>query len=33
MPHIALPENMPGITAGLAFRPETAAHARGATSR
>ena len=24
MPHIALPENMPGITAGFAFRPETA---------
>jgi uncharacterized peroxidase-related enzyme len=25
MPHINLPEGMPGITAGLAFRPETAA--------
>ena len=24
MPHIALPENMPGITAGFAFRPDTA---------
>src|SRR5271169_2880071 len=24
MPHIALPENLPGITAGFAFRPETA---------
>lgn len=24
MPHIQLPEDMPGITAGLAFRPETA---------
>lgn len=24
MPHIELPENMPGITAGFAFRPETA---------
>jgi uncharacterized peroxidase-related enzyme len=24
MPHIALPEDMPGITAGFAFRPETA---------
>ena len=24
MPHIALPENMPGIIAGFAFRPETA---------
>src|SRR5579859_5422179 len=24
MPHIELPENMPGITAGLAFRPESA---------
>jgi uncharacterized peroxidase-related enzyme len=24
MPHIALPEGLPGITAGLAFRPETA---------
>lgn len=24
MPHIALPENMPGITAGFSFRPETA---------
>lgn len=24
MPHIALPEEMPGITAGFAFRPETA---------
>lgn len=24
MPHIALPENLPGISAGLAFRPETA---------
>jgi uncharacterized peroxidase-related enzyme len=24
MPHIALPADMPGITAGLAFRPETA---------
>jgi len=28
MPHIALPENMPGITAGFAFRPETAAPMR-----
>jgi uncharacterized peroxidase-related enzyme len=25
MPHIALPEGVPGIVAGLAFRPETAA--------
>jgi uncharacterized peroxidase-related enzyme len=24
MPHIALPDDMPGITAGFAFRPETA---------
>lgn len=24
MPHIALPEEMPGITAGFSFRPETA---------
>ena len=24
MPHITLPEGMPGITAGFAFRPETA---------
>ena len=24
MPHIALPDNMPGITAGFSFRPETA---------
>ena len=24
MPHIALPENMPGITAGFSFRPDTA---------
>ena len=24
MPHIALPENLPGITAGLTYRPETA---------
>lgn len=24
MPHIALPEDMPGITAGFAYRPETA---------
>lgn len=24
MPHIALPEEMPGISAGFAFRPETA---------
>jgi uncharacterized peroxidase-related enzyme len=24
MPHISLPEDMPGITAGFAFRPETA---------
>ena len=24
MPHIALPKNLPGITAGFAFRPETA---------
>lgn len=24
MPHIALPEGMPGISAGFAFRPETA---------
>jgi uncharacterized peroxidase-related enzyme len=24
MPHIALPENLPGISAGFAFRPETA---------
>jgi uncharacterized peroxidase-related enzyme len=24
MPHIALPEGMPGITGGFAFRPETA---------
>jgi len=25
MPHIALPEGLPGIAGGLAFRPETAA--------
>jgi uncharacterized peroxidase-related enzyme len=25
MPHIALPEGLPGIVGGLAFRPETAA--------
>ena len=24
MPHIALPEELPGITAGFAFRPDTA---------
>ena len=24
MPHIALPEDMPGITSGFAFRPDTA---------
>ena len=24
MPHISLPENLPGITSGFAFRPETA---------
>src|SRR3954463_1684062 len=24
MPHIALPEGLPGITSGFAFRPETA---------
>ena len=24
MPHVALPEDMPGITAGFSFRPETA---------
>ena len=24
MAHIALPEGLPGITAGFAFRPETA---------
>src|SRR5580700_8059169 len=24
MPHISLPEGMPGITSGFAFRPETA---------
>ena len=24
MPHISLPEGLPGITAGFAFRPETA---------
>ena len=24
MPHIALPDNMPGITAGFAYRPDTA---------
>ena len=24
MPHIALPDNLPGISAGFAFRPETA---------
>ena len=24
MPHITLPEGLPGITAGFAFRPETA---------
>jgi len=28
MPHIALPEGLPGITAGFAFRPETAAPMR-----
>ena len=28
MPHIELPENLPGITAGFAFRPETAAPLR-----
>ena len=24
MPHISLPEGLPGITSGFAFRPETA---------
>jgi len=24
VPHIALPEDLPGITSGFAFRPETA---------
>jgi uncharacterized peroxidase-related enzyme len=28
MPHIALPEGLPGITGGFAFRPETAAPMR-----
>jgi uncharacterized peroxidase-related enzyme len=28
MPHIALPDGLPGITAGFAFRPETAAPMR-----
>lgn len=28
MPHITLPEDLPGITAGFAFRPETAAPMR-----
>jgi len=28
MPHIQLPENLPGISAGFAFRPETAAPMR-----
>lgn len=28
MPHIHLPEDMPGITAGFSFRPETAAPMR-----
>jgi uncharacterized peroxidase-related enzyme len=28
MPHIDLPENLPGISAGFAFRPETAAPMR-----
>jgi uncharacterized peroxidase-related enzyme len=28
MPHIALPEGLPGITSGFAFRPETAAPMR-----
>lgn len=28
MPHIALPEGLPGISAGFAFRPETAAPMR-----
>ncbi len=28
MPHIALPEHLPGISAGFAFRPETAAPMR-----
>ena len=28
MPHIKLPENLPGISAGFAFRPETAAPMR-----
>ena len=33
MPHIALPENLPGITAGFAFRPETAKPMREASPR
>lgn len=28
MPHIALPDGLPGITAAFAFRPETARHLR-----
>jgi len=28
MPHVALPEGLPGISAGFAFRPETAAPMR-----
>lgn len=28
MPHIALPQNVPGISSGFAFRPETAAPMR-----
>jgi uncharacterized peroxidase-related enzyme len=28
MPHIALPDHLPGITAGFAFRPQTAAPMR-----
>lgn len=29
MPHIALPEGLPGITSAMAFRPDTAVHLRG----
>src|SRR5262245_18313678 len=29
MPHIALPEGLPGIASGFAFRPETAKPMRG----
>jgi hypothetical protein len=33
MPHIALPDGLPGITAGFAFRPGTAKPMRELASR